>query len=151
MCGADSAATICCVTRSRWAPLATARGLVDHQTILLQQLVDGSALEHLATRGEDAQIFIFEALRAQCCDQGGPLGAHALGLEEKAYGHIGRNPATGSPRHAHELNLPGLRAWPLTRYPHLVFYVERPDHIDVWRVLHGQRDIPAWMQEPDAV
>ena len=47
--------------------------------------------------------------------------------------------------------LAGLRAWPLTRYPHLVFYVERPDHIDVWRVLNGQRDIPAWMQEPDAV
>ena len=70
---------------------------------------------------------------------------------EKAYGHIGRHPATGSPRYAHELNLPGLRAWPLTRYPYIVFYVERSDHIDVWRVLHGQRDIPAWMQEPDAV
>ncbi len=70
---------------------------------------------------------------------------------EKAYGLIARHPATGSPRYAHELNLPGLRAWPLTRYPYLVFYVERPDHIDVWRVLHGQRDIPAWMQEPDTV
>jgi toxin ParE1/3/4 len=70
---------------------------------------------------------------------------------EQAYTHISRHPATGSPRYAHELNLPGLRAWPLTRYPHLVFYVERPDHIDVWRVLHGQRDIPAWMQEPDGV
>jgi toxin ParE1/3/4 len=66
---------------------------------------------------------------------------------EKAYGHVGRHPATGSPRYAHELNLPGLRCWPLTRYPYLVFYVERPDHIDVWRVLHGQRDIQAWMQE----
>lgn len=66
---------------------------------------------------------------------------------EKAYGHIGLHPATGSPRYAHELNLPGLRTWPLTHYPHLVFYVERPDHIDVWRVLHCQRDIPAWMQE----
>lgn len=70
---------------------------------------------------------------------------------EKAYGHIGRNPATGSPRYAHELNLQGLRAWLLSRYPHFVFYVERPDHIDVWRVLYGQRDIPAWMQEPDGV
>ncbi|ENO88947.1 plasmid stabilization system [Thauera aminoaromatica S2] len=36
------------------------------------------------------------------------------------------------------------------RYPYLVFYVERADHIDVWRVLHGERDIPAWMQAPDA-
>lgn len=64
---------------------------------------------------------------------------------EKAYGHIARHPATGSPRYAHELNLPGLRTWSLTRYPHIVFYVEHPDHIDIWRVLHGQRDIPEWM------
>jgi toxin ParE1/3/4 len=25
----------------------------------------------------------------------------------------------------------------------------RPDYIDVWRLLDSQRDIPAWMQEPD--
>lgn len=68
---------------------------------------------------------------------------------EQAYGHIRRHPATGSPRYAHALNLPGLRFWPLTRYPHLVFYIEMDDHIDVWRVLHGERDIPAWMQQPD--
>jgi len=69
----------------------------------------------------------------------------------KAYAHIGRHPATGSPRYAHELNLPGLRFWPLVHHPYLVFYVERPEHIDVWRVLHGQRDIPAWMQEPETI
>ena len=77
--------------------------------------------------------------------------AAALGIIDalaKAYSRISRHPATGSPRYAHELNLPGLRSWPLTRYPYLVFYVERSDHIDVWRVLHGQRDIPAWLQEP---
>lgn len=39
--------------------------------------------------------------------------------------------------------------WPLARDPHLVFYVEREDCIDVWRVLHGKRDIPAWLQESD--
>ncbi|MEX2479783.1 MAG: type II toxin-antitoxin system RelE/ParE family toxin [Gammaproteobacteria bacterium] len=70
---------------------------------------------------------------------------------EQAYAHIGRSPGMGSPRYAHELNLPGLRAWSLIRYPHLVFYVERSDHIDVWRVLHGQRDIPAWMQEVENI
>jgi toxin ParE1/3/4 len=68
---------------------------------------------------------------------------------EQAYAHIGRHPTTGSPRYAHELDLPGLRSWPLKRFPYLIFYIERDDHIDVWRVLHGQRDIPAWMQEPD--
>ncbi|SMC16657.1 toxin ParE1/3/4 [Andreprevotia lacus DSM 23236] len=70
---------------------------------------------------------------------------------EQAYTHLGQHPAAGSPRHAHELNLPGLRTWPLKRYPYVVFYIERPDHIDIWRVLHGQRDIPAWMQEPEGL
>lgn len=74
-----------------------------------------------------------------------------IGALEQAYTHIARHPATGSTRYAHELNLPDLRVWPLTRYPFFVFYVERTDHIDVWRVLHGQRDIPAWMREPDGV
>jgi|APTNR8051073442_1049403.scaffolds.fasta_scaffold04873_1 toxin ParE1/3/4 len=65
---------------------------------------------------------------------------------EQAYTHLSRHPGTGSPRYAHELNLSGLRSWPLKHYPHIVFYVERPDHIDVWRVLHGQRDIPEWFR-----
>jgi len=69
---------------------------------------------------------------------------------EHVYAHIGRHPATGSTRYAHALDLPGLRCWPLTRYPHLVFYIERAHCIDVWRVLHGQRDIPTWLQEPSA-
>jgi toxin ParE1/3/4 len=66
---------------------------------------------------------------------------------ESAYVQIGLSPAIGSPRYAYELELPGLRSWPLKRYPYMVFYVERDDHVDVWRVLHGSRDIPRWMQE----
>jgi len=65
---------------------------------------------------------------------------------EQAYAYIGRHPATGSPRYAHELNLPGLRSWSLRRYAYLIFYVERNDHVDVWRVLHSKRDIPIWLQ-----
>jgi len=68
---------------------------------------------------------------------------------ELAFARLSRHPAAGSARYAHELSLPGLRHWPLTRYPHLVFYFERPDHIDVWRVLHGVQHIPSWMQASD--
>ncbi|MGB8149528.1 MAG: type II toxin-antitoxin system RelE/ParE family toxin [Azonexus sp.] len=50
-------------------------------------------------------------------------------------------------QYAHELSLPDLRFWPLKRFPYLVFYVERESHIDVWRVLHGKRDIPVWLQD----
>lgn len=76
--------------------------------------------------------------------------AAALGLIdtlEQAYAHIALHPATGSMQYAHELNLPSLRFWPLKRFPYLVFYVEHETHIDVWRVPHGKRDIPAWLQD----
>ena len=66
---------------------------------------------------------------------------------ERAYRHISRHAASGSSRYAVELNLPGPRSWPLRRFPHIVFYVETKDCIDVWRVFHGARDIPAWMHE----
>jgi toxin ParE1/3/4 len=68
-----------------------------------------------------------------------------IGALERAYRHIACHPATGSPRYAHALDIPGLRCWPLRRFPYLVFYIEQNDHIDVWRVLHGLRDIPERM------
>jgi toxin ParE1/3/4 len=80
-------------------------------------------------------------------------GGEALALDfieetEQAFRRIGRNPRIGSPRYAFELGLEGLRAWPLRRFPDLIFYIEQPNALDVWRLLHGQRDIPAWMQYP---
>jgi toxin ParE1/3/4 len=65
---------------------------------------------------------------------------------EAAYTHISKNAATGSTRYAHVLDLPGLRTWPLTGHPYLIFYVEQDAHIDVWRVLHMSRDIPQELQ-----
>lgn len=78
----------------------------------------------------------------------GEVALRFLDALERACTHIGRQPASGSPRYAHELNIPGLRFWPLRRFPYLVFYVEGRDHVDVWRVLHGRRDVPEWMQGP---
>lgn len=75
---------------------------------------------------------------------------HALAFVdalEQAYRQIQRRPGTGSPRYAHELSLPGLRSWRCKRFPYLVFYFEYADQIDVWRVLHGSRDIPAGLQQ----
>ncbi len=91
-----------------------------------------------------------EAVAHYLAEDARPAALGFIDSLEKAFAHIGRYPASGSPRYAHELNLPGLRSWPLARYPYLVFYVELADRVDVWRVLHGERDIPAWMQEPDA-
>ncbi|WP_048441547.1 type II toxin-antitoxin system RelE/ParE family toxin [Caenimonas sp. SL110] len=68
---------------------------------------------------------------------------------EAAYAHIARHPATGSPRYAHELDVAGLRCWRLRRFPHLVFYFEASGHIDVWRVLHGSRQMADWLHTLD--
>ncbi|MDZ4201153.1 MAG: type II toxin-antitoxin system RelE/ParE family toxin [Gallionella sp.] len=67
---------------------------------------------------------------------------------EQTFLQIQRHPAMGSPRYAHELNLPDLRFWPCKGFPYLVFYFESAQQIDVWRVLHSSRDIPNWLQ-PD--
>lgn len=93
----------------------------------------------------DANLDVDEAIEHYVteCAESAALGfIEAL---EQAYAHIARHPGTGSPRYTHALNIPGLRFWPLTGYPYLVFFIERDDRIDVWRVLHGQRDIPAWL------
>lgn len=100
---------------------------------------------------EQARQDVEDALTYYMAEDAGAAALGFIEALEQAYAHIGRHPATGSPRYAHELNLPGLRSWPLTRHPYLVFYVERSDHVDLWRVLQGQRDIPAWMQEPEDI
>jgi len=61
---------------------------------------------------------------------------------ERAFGHIGRHPLSASDRYAHELDLPGLRFWPLRRFPYLVFFVDRPPHVDVWRLSIGTEPGP---------
>jgi toxin ParE1/3/4 len=65
------------------------------------------------------------------------------------YCSVSEQPGIGSPRYANLLGIEGLRSRKLSRFPFLVFYVEREDRIDVWRVLHAQRDIPASLAETD--
>ena len=84
-----------------------------------------------------------------CTQEGGEQVALGfIDALEEAYGAMAAHPKGGSPRYAHELGLPGLRSRLLKRYPYAVFYVERDEHIDVWRVLHGRRDIAASLGDP---
>ena len=68
---------------------------------------------------------------------------------EQANQRISNDPAIYSPRWGAELNLPGLRSLRLSKFPCVIFYIEQADCIDVWRVLHAQRDIPAFLQDDD--
>jgi toxin ParE1/3/4 len=96
---------------------------------------------------ELARRDIEEAVDYYVREAGEPVALGFIDALERAYRAIGGHPAAGSPRYAHELNFPGLRTHGLRSYPYLVFYIEREDHIDLWRVLHAQRDIPVWMVE----
>ncbi len=96
-------------------------------------------------RRAQADLDVIDALD-HCLTESVSAAEGFVAALEKAYRHIQRAPATGSPRWAHELNIPGLRSWPCSPYPQLVFYMQRPERIEVWRVLHGKRDIPVWLQ-----
>ena len=60
---------------------------------------------------------------------------------EDALAGIAQRPAIGSPKYARLLK--GLRFWRLRRFRYLVFYLQRPSYVDIIRVLHEARDIPA--------
>ena len=97
-----------------------------------------------------AQQDIVEAIAHYLQEASDQVAFRFIDALEHAYIHISRHPATGSSRYAHELDIAELRAWQIARFPYLIFYITRPDHIDVLRVLHAQRDIPTWLQADDA-
>ena len=97
---------------------------------------------------EQAQRDVDEAIEHYLAEAGSAVALAFIDAIEDTRRRIDEQPAAGSPRHAHELNIPDLRFRPVEKFPYLVFYVERETEIDVWRVLHGARDIPAWMREP---
>jgi len=77
---------------------------------------------------------------------GAEIALHFIEALAQAHVLLGSHPEAGSARYAFELNLPGLRSLSLTRFPYLLFYIEREAQIEIWRVLHAQRDIPAQMR-----
>ena len=66
--------------------------------------IDDAIAHHISEGAEPAALGFIDAL-------------------EQAYAHISRHPATGSPCHARELNLPSLRFWPPAHDRHHMFYV----------------------------
>ena len=97
---------------------------------------------------EQARRDIDEAIEHYLSEAGPAVALKFIDALEDTLRQIGEQPASGSPRHAHELEIPGLRFCSVGGFPYLVFYVERNAEIDVWRVLHGARDLPVWMRQP---
>ena len=94
-----------------------------------------------------AELDIDAAFEYYLTEAGASVAIDFVNGLEKAIQHISNNPLIGSPRYAYELGLPGLRSWPLRKFPYLIFYVDLEQYVEVWRVLHSHADIPKWIRD----
>nr|WP_245232461.1 type II toxin-antitoxin system RelE/ParE family toxin [Thiorhodococcus minor] len=87
---------------------------------------------------------------AYCRAEGGPSLATAFAKQLEAALHtLATHAAIGSRRYADLLGIPGLRSWPIKRSAYLIFYVDEKEKIDIWRILHGRRDLAALLGNDD--
>ena len=67
-----------------------------------------------------------------------------LDAAESTFKFLAENREVGQLCRFPQPELAGLRVWPIERFGnYLVFYQPTDDGVEVWRVLHGARDIEA--------
>ena len=89
------------------------------------------------------------AIEFYLAEAGETVALAFLDAVEAALALIAGQPHAGSPRYSHQLQLPGVRTWPVKGFPHLIFYFASDGQLNIWRILHASRDIPTWLQAPD--
>jgi toxin ParE1/3/4 len=60
--------------------------------------------------------------------------------------HIEHFPGTGSKRYQSNASNDVLRFWTLNKFPYAIFYFERPDYVEIIRVLHQASNIPVHLE-----
>ncbi|MCW1410889.1 type II toxin-antitoxin system RelE/ParE family toxin [Rhizobium sp. 1AS11] len=98
---------------------------------------------------ESARRDVENAVDYYAREAGAQVAISFIDALESTFGLIAKHHASGSLRCAYELGLPDLRSMSLKDFPYIVFYLEQADYVDVWRILHAKRDIPAWLQDPE--
>ncbi len=96
-----------------------------------------------------AENDIDEAADYYLSEAGADVARRFISAYDEALSHISQFPGTGSLRYARPGAEAELRFWPLSRFPYAVFYIARAAHIEIVRVLHLSRDLPAHL-EPDS-
>jgi toxin ParE1/3/4 len=95
-----------------------------------------------------AQGDIADAIRFYRDEAGERIAGRLADALTRLLVEISEHPGLGSPHYAHLSRIEGLRSRLVRGFPYLVFYVDQAHEVDVWRVLHAHRDIPARLQEP---
>jgi len=80
---------------------------------------------------------------------GKPLAHRFTDAIQATYRLIGRFPGAGSSRYEFEFGFEALRSRLVRGFPYIVFYSEGPNEIQVWRVLHAERDTLAELGDTD--
>jgi toxin ParE1/3/4 len=101
---------------------------------------------HLRAR---AAVDVEDAVAHLRSTAGGMVALSFIDALERGVNLLTRSPHTGSLQFAYELAIPELRAWALKRFPYVIFYVPHENRIDILRVLHTRRHLPAAFQSDD--
>ena len=92
----------------------------------------------------DESEFVFGDLQtvAQFIHHDNPFAARLfLEAAYDTFEFLAGNPGVG--RQRADLGFPEIRSWRVEGFGrYLIFYRELPDRIQIWRVLHGARDLP---------
>jgi toxin ParE1/3/4 len=97
----------------------------------------------LRARADATGIF-----RHYATEAGPAVAVRFLSALDEALRFIREFPGAGSPRYAKDTGHPDLRVWRLKKFPILLFYRQTVTGVEVLRILHAARGMPASLREP---
>jgi len=74
-------------------------------------------------------------------EAGHDMASRLVDALRECFGQISQWPAIGSSQWGQVVGIADLRSVAVTGFPYVVFYVERDDCVQVWRILHQRRDL----------
>ena len=88
-------------------------------------------------------------IAAYIADHNPDAGRRFLAAADEELLRIAENPGIGRLRQLRARRLKGFRSWPIRGFRrYLVFYRATADEVEVFRVLHGARDLERALVEP---
>jgi toxin ParE1/3/4 len=75
-------------------------------------------------------------------EAGAAVAGQFITALEAAYGDLAMAPGGGSPALGTRLGMADLRTWRVRGFPYLICYILEDDGLAIWRIVHGQRDLP---------
>ena len=88
-----------------------------------------------------------EITRFYRAEGGEPLARRFVAELRASLDHVRIAPASGSPRFRVYTGIDDLRVWPVKGFPYLIFYIFDGQQVQILRILHSARDIPATLRD----